>query len=881
MNKAFLKNLFLLLLTVNFYLISFQVSGQEKKAFKLLEKKNYPSLIELLTKEIKEDTLNPGIYYIYSLLYSDSQFEGYNIDSAYKYVLPATQLDSLIDEKTNTRLINEGITPIDIKYQKSRIESLAFDRAKAANTPESYNYFLQNFPSADQVSQALELRDNIAFEMTEKNNTYEAYLTFVKNYPSARQVPEAQSRYDDLIYKDFTRDENLESYERFAAGFPTSGHWEEAVKNIFLISTQYNDPQSYISFIKNYPFSKYSRIAFSYLHYSANETTWIFNYKPDDLPFLDSLKTLIRLDSLTIFPVFENNAFGFIGQDGRTIIPPQFQNIDPSCLCGDIKDKFLVVSDDSVKYIIARNGQVIYRQNFYNVENIGLGFLKLSRDSKYGVIHQSGLEVLPFKYSDAGLVGGRFIKALTDKGWYIFTFTGKQIDTGPFDNISDEGNFIIIEKSGRQFVTTSEKLSQNIREGKFDPQFDYDNAELVDNDILLCSSGNKECILDSQLEIRIPLMQQEIFSHLSGWLVKRDSLTDIYNKNFQKVSGTGLKKLNFKGNWITGIRDNKSFLYYNFSPFPDDAGFDSVNLINENFTYVISGIRQQIIFSNRSVIQLENYKGFEILKQAIVSGDEHFPEYLLLKKNPPEKEIWSSSGTRLFSGKYDFLQSLGYSYFLIKKGEKFGLIDSTGKIIVKTTYDGMANYQSGFITTLNGKFFGLINPGKGLEIPPRFVSSPERYNDSYFVFREGNQVGLMDQQGRPFAGISGDQVLFWNDTSCLVRSGDTWSIRAILTGQILFDDMSSYKKLFDSEGEIFYLVKRQNFFGILSDKNGLIINCSFTDVLNIGNKNRPVYFAEKYIPEAEMYIVIYYSGKKEVIRKQVFTPGEYSKIYCR
>jgi hypothetical protein len=876
-----MKNLFSILLLICIFSVVVPLFGQEKKAFKLLEKKDYQSLIEFIEKETETDALNPGMHYIQSLLYSDSHFEFYNIDSAYKYVILAAKQDSLLDEKTHSRLINAGIAPIDIQYQKSRIESLAFERAKSTNTPESYNDFLNFFPLADQFTEASELRDKIAFENAARDNTFDSYLSFVKKYPEARQTPEAQSRYDNLIFKEFTRDEKLESYERFASSFPTSAHWEEAIKNIFEISTEDNNPKSYISIIKNYPHSKYSRIAASYLYLSAKDPGWIFTNQTGDFQFLDSLKTLIRLDSLTIFPVFENNAYGFIDQSGRSVIPSQFKNITPTYLCGNIKSNFLVVSNDSLKFIIARNGKVIYNQQFYNIEDIGLGLLKLSRESKYGVIHQSGIEVLPFIYSDAALTGGRFIKARTDQGWSFFTLTGKQLTTVPYDNVIDEGDFIILERSGRIAVTTSEKLFDTIIKGKSDPHFDFDDVELVDKDNILCSDGNKECIIDSQLEVRISLIQQEIFSHLDGWLVKRDSIFDIYDNNFRKISGSGLRRINYKGNWITGMNNKKWILYHNFSPVPDVFIFDSVNILDENFVFVINENKHEIISSDHLVIPLENYSGFELLSQAQVSSNENFPRYLLLKKKNQEKEIRSISGRKFFSGKFDFIQSIGDNYFLIRKNEKYGLTDSTGKNLVKPVYDGMANYQKGFITTFNGKYFGLINPERGLEIQPRFSSSPERYNDSYFIFKDGNQIGLINLKGKTSIEIVGDQINYWNDTSCLIHSANSWSIRSILTGQILYDNISSYKKSFSSGKEIYYLMEKQDYFGILSNMNGLIINFSFTDILNIGSDPQPVYFAEKYIPEADLYIVIYYTGNKKIIRKQVFSHEEYSKIYCR
>ena len=127
----------------------------------------------------------------------------------------------------------------------------------------------------------------------------------------------------------------------------------------------------------------------------------------------------------------------------------------------------------------------------------------------------------------------------------------------------------------------------------------------------------------------------------------------------------------------------------------------------------------------------------------------------------------------------------------------------------------------------------------------------------------------------------GDQIRLWNDTSWLIHSGNQWFIRSKYSGRVFYPGMVSVNKIHESQKDEFYLVENKNGFGILSSHSGSFINISFTDILDIGTENCPVYFAEKYIPEAELYIIIYYSNSGEVIRKQVFTSGEYSNIYCR
>ena len=69
-------------------------------------------------------------------------------------------------------------------------------------------------------------------------------------------------------------------------------------------------------------------------------------------------------------------------------------------------------------------------------------------------------------------------------------------------------------------------------------------------------------------------------------------------------------------------------------------------------------------------------------------------------------------------------------------------------------------------------------------------------------------------------------------------------------------------------------------YGLLDNREGVQLNPGFNDIINLGTAEEPVFFTEKYIPEADYFVVIYYNQKMEVIRKQVFDSGNYDQVYC-
>ena len=56
------------------------------RAFRLYEKGDTEKAIEVLSKSLEKDSLNPAGNFLYSMIFVDSLYNGYSIDSAYYFV---------------------------------------------------------------------------------------------------------------------------------------------------------------------------------------------------------------------------------------------------------------------------------------------------------------------------------------------------------------------------------------------------------------------------------------------------------------------------------------------------------------------------------------------------------------------------------------------------------------------------------------------------------------------------------------------------------------------------------------------------------------------------------------------------------------------------
>jgi hypothetical protein len=50
--------------------------------------------------------------------------------------------------------------------------------------------------------------------------------------------------------------------------------------------------------------------------------------------------------------------------------------------------------------------------------------------------------------------------------------------------------------------------------------------------------------------------------------------------------------------------------------------------------------------------------------------------------------------------------------------------------------------------------------------------------------------------------------------------------------------------------------------------------------VNVGSSEKPLYFTEKHLEEASVFVVIYHDDKGQILRKEIYDQEDYDRIYC-
>ncbi|MEO1054597.1 MAG: WG repeat-containing protein [Bacteroidota bacterium] len=850
---------------------------QSKKAFNLLTKQKYDKVIDLLDKSLAKDTINPGARYIYSLLLLEKGFKDADLDRAYNAIVASSVDYSLLSPEDRSKLSKIGVDSLSILEQRQKVDSLAFERASAQHSIASYNYFINTFSGAIQIPAAIKKRNAIAFEQAKRRNTFDGYKSFMETYPEASEYQEARERYERLYFEESTKDKRLESYVRFLKKHPDTPYRDIAEKNIFEIAVGNNQIDSYLSFIKAYPNSHLKEKAVNYLYHTYKATNKAADFYPSLLS--DSLIQVVRLEDQPLVPFVEAGEYGFMDYQAKPIIPAQYKSISTDYLCGFTSADYLLIQGDSPK-IVGRNGATIWAGKYDDAEDIGYGFLKVKKGDYYGLVHKSSYKVLPPKYDDIKVVDGQFLAHRLNGKWGLVSFHGRQISAHQFQDIDEVDGYLVFRKSDKIALITAEQVAEQLNGASYNLAFKYEELEVQNDGLIITINGEKEALLGKNYHYAIPPDKQTIRPLSKGYLVERDDDYLVLNDKHEDLNGISFKSALYNDNWVTLKKDSLWGAFHLdaalFIPFE----YDSISLLGNHLLRATKNDSSWFYFpASTDTIPAGKDQAFRIIESNISTGTPSKGGQYLCFEDGDQKQLYNYLGIQIFEGKADAISAVGEEYIIIERKGKKTLMDADGQKLLSKNIEAVGNYKAGIISILYRKKFGLFSVKDTVNIPCEYEKILTPYNRHTFIASKGGKQGLIDKNNVSLTGFEFEEIRYWNDTAALIKKDFQWILYDFKQNKNLIDEIKDIE-LYQSESEITATYFRENKYGLISNTRGEVVPPTYTVIHNLGSIESPIYFAEKYIEEAEFHVVIYYDSDGNILRKDAFEAQDYSRIYC-
>lgn len=447
----------------------------ERTALNRLQSGKWERALHLLQKSLRKDTSNVEANYVMTRWFLTPGNPEFQVDSAHHYIRKTEKLFYQLSFRDRERVQRFPIDSLILKVLHDKIDSTAFERAKLINTEEAYNRFIVSFPLAQQLNNAIELRDEVSFLESLKINTYHSFNDYLVRYPQSHRAREARDRYEKLLFEEKTKDEKLTSYKSFFENYPMSPYSAATQKEIFELITAPGDPETFLQYLKEYPHGLFAKFARDILFHLSIE-------RDEEIPksiASDSLTQIINLNARFWIPFYKNGLFGFMDQEGQEMLSPQFEDIEEEYKCGAIKDDILIVKSG----VYSRSGKRLAEQGTV-ISHIGSGFMKAERRGCIKLIHKSGVIVISTCHTDYKIVGNNFIAALNGQTWTLFTLTGRPLGISGIDDVKEMEGVIVLTRKEKKYLTTVEQIAGLTQHQELKDDLVFDEIIAIDKHLL-------------------------------------------------------------------------------------------------------------------------------------------------------------------------------------------------------------------------------------------------------------------------------------------------------------------------------------------------------------------------------------------------------------
>jgi hypothetical protein len=831
-------------------------------AMSSLERGKWEKTRNQLTKALRKDSLNAGALYGYSRYYFTVRCPDFQIDSAYSYVVKAQRVLARSADKQRDKWRKLPMDSMQLVIHRQRIDSAAFARAVSINTEAGYIDFIQRFKGATQLVRASELRDEVAYINALKENTYQSFDAYIKKYPGSSRLDDAKSRYERLLFEVKTKDKKLASYESFLLNYPSTPFRAEVELQIFQIMTASGEPNLFEKYLANYSTSRNAKTARDILYHQAKEED-----KPIPVIALtDSLRVIQQLEKTYLVPYLKDGLVGFMNERGDQVIKPQLKEIDAYYVCGNVTDELIVEKD----VVLTRNNVILFNRAIDDYDGLGYGFLKIVSDGCVKIIHYSGYTIADdICLEDAKVLGHNFLALKSNGSWGVWTFTGRMLLPFYWDELDQIGQVVVLARKGKANLVSVSEIALSADNVKVNFSKSFDEVRAWPNNRIWVRNDDKQYVLTQQLTEWIEEDKQELTVTFFGALKKSAAGFSFIGSMPSKELYRGIK---INQPWIAGKTQTDWRLVNPQTLRPSSAKYDSIQFTGPLAIGIFKD-SVHIYFSPSSYLKTTSHSRLQFLP----GKDSVF--YFIMEE-ADKKKVFDASGSELFSILADKIEYNNEGWFTITKKEKRGLVDRYGKIVINPEYDAIGPIQNGVVSVLKDKRFGLMNLKAKTQIKHEYDKNLTVYSPTVLVAFKNGAYGFIGWNNKPISNFEFEEVLYWNDSLAWVKKNYNWRLYNFKSKKVVEDKVKKFKWVENTVAEKVLIFQQENNFGVISNTRGVIIQPTFSGIVNLGSAETPLYFTEKHVEEASIFVVIYYNENGIQFLRQVFEEDEYDRIYC-
>lgn len=295
------------------------------------------------------------------------------------------------------------------------------------------------------------------------------------------------------------------------------------------------------------------------------------------------------------------------------------------------------------------------------------------------------------------------------------------------------------------------------------------------------------------------------------------------------------------GNLIGNIEFEDTYGFKNgYAVVAIDEKYGAINRLGK---WIIPAVYEDLGEFSDGFFYAENEEGYgyidengKIAIDFVFENATDFQNGLAVVQKDGKYGVVNTKGNLVSNFEFDWIQPFQTNRYpsKFKLGEKFGLIDQAGVVIVDSIYTQIGDFSEGLALAANGNKYGYINTRGDTIIDFKYDFTPEvlrfsKVENGYIRISQNKKVGVIDTLGnRVFPAIF-DNIGEFKGKLIPVMKNNKWGyadLNVNLAIPYKFDEVSNFK---DSVA----VVSSNGKFGVIDTLGKTVVDLTFNALLLI------------------------------------------------
>lgn len=390
-------------------------------------------------------------------------------------------------------------------------------------------------------------------------------------------------------------------------------------------------------------------------------------------------------------------------------------------------------------------------------------------NGKYGLKDDGGKVIITPAFEGLGWSDGSFSVIgqvtgyKTQQRWGLISLKAQRITQADFLTLLPSGGDRIIAKKQVDAITT--KVGCIDLKGNTTVPFKYDGIKIQGiQAIAFIKTGNhfNYGVIDLNGNVIIPFTNKNIFAigSLRYGVQNTENKTALFSESGNQLTAFDIDS-------ISNFIQNRAIVYRGLN----------LGIINRDGMMEVEPQYREIIFQQDGSINIRNMNKWLLLDSQhnivkVTSCDELTPTASgFIVENGQQYGVWDYNFNQVLPIAFKKIQNFENNLVVVKKGNKFGLIQSDNSIVIPFQYDSIVLSEK-FIRVqenLLGKPSWSLYDVFGIRKSERSYESISDFNGHFFQVKNYGLSGIMDRFGKETVHCVYDSIIDYNSDQLIVK----------------------------------------------------------------------------------------------------------------